>query len=79
MPLVNKEVLEKASEEKIKDSGLKQINQVKAKQPKDVYITFKLNRQDKQLFEGYAEVRGSTISNEARRLVLDLLIKQGLK
>ena len=58
MPLVNKEVLEKASEEKIKDSGLKQINQVKAKQPKDVYITFKLNRQDKQLFERVRRSKG---------------------
>lgn len=65
--------------EKINDSGLKMKSIKREKAIKDVVVNFKMNRDDKELFQRYAESKGSSISNEARRLIYDFLEKQGLK
>ncbi|MGA2143166.1 MAG: hypothetical protein ABSG94_12205 [Brevinematales bacterium] len=80
MPL-NKLEQEKIIKEKLEESGLK-VRPESGKGEKimkDETIVFKMNAQDKEIFRRYAESKGSSISNETRRLIYDFFEKQGLK
>jgi hypothetical protein len=76
---------EKIIQDKIDGTGLNkkpEMNMASGrvlKRKKNVNIIFKMNSDDKALFEQYVSAKGSTLSNEMRVLIYELLRKQGLK